>query len=446
LYGFAVLIALHGAAAASDVIEKKSQLSGVDSPKNSPSRNATLEGARAAIARGDLSEGERLLALVDESSVDHNDLDFLRGTIAAAHRDYKTAIARFRAILQRDPSLNRVRLELARVYFLNGEDVAAEHHFRAVLAQGVPPNVQENINRFLDEIRRRKHWDVGVFAAVAPDSNVNAATTAQSVDLFGLPFQLNPTAQRQSGVGFTATLTGFYQWDVTHSTKIKAGGAYYDTEYGNDAFSDRNLHLYTGPRFLIGQGTEVSVLATGSKRWYGGAAFTDGYGVSIEGQTALSPRVLLGGTVEAHRLRYADAYADYTGPIFSANLLLTYFFDAHSFARVIGGIVREQARLEPLRDFQYVLGAGYYREDLPLGLAVYINVQGALIPYDAPLPALGRVRKDVGMDYRMSLSNRNFDVFGFTPLVSYIHTDRYSNISLYTYHRSRVEVGVTRNF
>ena len=68
---------------------------------------------------------------------------------AAARRDlYDKAIVAFRAILINHPNLVRVRLELARAFFLKGQDGLARRHFELVLAGGVPPPVAANIHAF----------------------------------------------------------------------------------------------------------------------------------------------------------------------------------------------------------------------------------------------------------------------------------------------------------
>ena len=50
----------------------------------------------------------------------------------------------------------RVRLELARTFFLNGQDGLARRHFEAVLAGGVPLPVAANIYHFLNIMQARK--------------------------------------------------------------------------------------------------------------------------------------------------------------------------------------------------------------------------------------------------------------------------------------------------
>ena len=64
------------------------------------------------------------------------------------------AIAALRAVLIDDPGLVRVRLELARAFFLKGEDSLARSHFERVLAGEPPPNVAANVGRFLPRCGR----------------------------------------------------------------------------------------------------------------------------------------------------------------------------------------------------------------------------------------------------------------------------------------------------
>ena len=121
--------------------------------------------------------------------------------LAAAHaienrdaRDEKLddAIAAFRAILVDRPELVRVRLELARAFFLKEEDRLARRHFEHALAGKPPPAVAANIRRFLNIMRARRRWTAHFGAAVAPDSNLNAASGERTIFLdtpFGrLPF------------------------------------------------------------------------------------------------------------------------------------------------------------------------------------------------------------------------------------------------------------------
>ena len=91
--------------------------------------------------------------------------------VSEAKRDalLDEAIASFRNMLVERPGLLRVRLELARAFFLKGTDSLARRSFEQVLASKPPPAVAANARRFLSEIwarRARRRWNMylGAFA------------------------------------------------------------------------------------------------------------------------------------------------------------------------------------------------------------------------------------------------------------------------------------------
>ena len=129
-----------------------------EAPRRSElSAETLIEAARAALAKGELEDAEFLLQGVKPGEGNIDDLDFLYGSIAMAREDWQTAIARFRAMLIRDPTLPRVRLDLALAYFRAEEDSSAAYHFRQVLGdEDLPPVV-----------RARTRWPFSIRSAAA---------------------------------------------------------------------------------------------------------------------------------------------------------------------------------------------------------------------------------------------------------------------------------------
>ena len=112
---------------------------GFSSAQEQPSQPAlspesVIEAARAALAAGKPEDAAFLLEGVAPGEGDIDDVDFLWGSVAMARGEWQAAIARFRAMLSRDPTLLRVRLDLALAYFRAGEDGSAAYHFRQALA------------------------------------------------------------------------------------------------------------------------------------------------------------------------------------------------------------------------------------------------------------------------------------------------------------------------
>ena len=86
------------------------------------------------------------------------------------------AIGAFRTMLIEEPRLLRVRLELARAFYLKGEEELARRHFELVLAADPPEPVVANVRRFLAELQARRRWSYRLGAALAPDSNIGGTS------------------------------------------------------------------------------------------------------------------------------------------------------------------------------------------------------------------------------------------------------------------------------
>ena len=150
--------------------------------------------ATRLVAAGRFDEALVLLARLEQDNAGGTERDFLSAMIALAKHDYRRAETLLRKILQDNPNAVRVRLELARTLFFAGKDEEADYHFKLAIGQKPPAAVVANITRFREAIRARRAWRFNVNLAIAPDSNINSATDRSQVDIFGLPFQLDPAA------------------------------------------------------------------------------------------------------------------------------------------------------------------------------------------------------------------------------------------------------------
>ena len=188
-----------------------------------PSRSVGITGTEAAqllIANNRLDDARRVLEQDLASQPDDSEALFLRATIAVAQKDYDTAISLYRRILVREPDAERVRLELARTFFLKGDYDNADRQFRFARAGDIDDTVKANIDHFLDAINRLREWTINFSLALAPDTNQNAATSAAQVNIFGLPFALDKNARKQSGIGVAGDIGG--EWSPPLSDNVKA--------------------------------------------------------------------------------------------------------------------------------------------------------------------------------------------------------------------------------
>ena len=172
-----------------------------------------IADARALVDAGRFVEALNILGpLISGNAVEANTV-FLYGLAAVGAAQtpgmpddtrenlLNEAIGAFRTMLIEEPRLLRVRLELARAFFLKGEEELARRHFELVLAADPPEPVVVNVRRFLAELQARRRWSYRLGAALAPDSNVGGTSDERTVYIFNLPFQRNMEELSTSGIG-----------------------------------------------------------------------------------------------------------------------------------------------------------------------------------------------------------------------------------------------------
>ena len=408
------------------------------------SANALIEAAGVALEKGALDDAEFLLKGVKPGEGDVNEVDFLQGSIALARGEWQAAIARFRAMLARDPNLPRVRLDLALAYFGAGEDGSAAYHFRLALGEkDLPPAVRARALGLLDRIRRRKSWSVTGSVAIAPDSNINAATSARTVGLFGLPAQLSEDARRTSGVGLSANIAGGYEWLISEDVRFRASAGLYTRTYRQDEFNEQILSLRTGPRFLFKKFDFRPELTTRMRR-LGGATYNRATGLELSGNWMIGPAWRLTGSVGSERVTYESFLG--TGRIDALQLGLSHALDRATLLRANTGFRREILDEDAYSWREYIVGFTAKRE-LPLGFVLTAGPSFRWREFGAPRPILGpEARQDRTLAGHITTSNRHVELFGFMPEVTVRHERRNSNLQLYDYTRTVVEIAMVRTF
>ena len=360
------------------------------------------------------------------------------------------AIAALRRMLVIRPGLVRARLELARAFFLKGEDTLARRHFERVLAGKPPAGVALNVNRFLNAIRARKRWSLRVGAALAPDSNVSARSEEGTILIdtpFGrLPFTVQGDKPR-SGIGISMWAGGEYQYPIEDRWRLRAGADFLRREYRSDELDRMNLAAHLGRRWLIGRASEASLLASVRQSWLSDEEDWRDLGVRIEGRHRLNRRTTAFLNTARHERRY-EGRAHLDGPV----------------TDVSGGIGWVAS---PTMRFNAALGWGGVRTELETQRHTYRSARlGAtfLLPWGftvggigtlrwtdyegnwAPFVIGGGSRSDLTRTVRFDVHNRGFTVAGFSPRVSVVQEERTSNAQLHGYDRIFGELSFVRLF
>ena len=403
-----------------------------------------------------------LRPLLQQDEVDPNAL-FLYGlaSLEASQRPDRTdedreillneAIAAFHAMLVEAPGLVRVRLELARAFFLKGEDDLARRHFEAVLAGDAPEPVVANVRNFLAAIEARDRWSFNLGAALAPDSNIGAGSEERTiyVHVFGqpLPFERDAEELTTSGIGLSVWGGAEYQVPLAERWRLRAGGEASRREYSGSEFDQFYLATHLGPRWLVDRDTVASLLASARQRWVGTVPDNRAFGARLEVGHRISPRVTLSGRTSWHDRRYRTR-TGLDGPIMDASLRGSWVVTPTVRAELSAGYGQERPESLSHRNSSQWVGAGV-SVILPLGFTVggggevrWTDFEGQWPPHTPP----GEDRADQTRSLRLSILNRGLTVYGFSPEVVLVNEARETNAQLYDYQRTHGELRFVRQF
>ena len=418
------------------------------------SSDPRVQVARMLVANQKFDAALKVLRILRRDNPDNTDILFLSALAAIGEarkredegeRDklLDEAVAALRTILIDRPELTRVRLELARAFYLKGEDTLARRHFEQTLAGGLSSVVAANVQRFLREIRARRRWQGRFGLALAPDSNLNAVSSTRTIWLdtpFGrLPFTLDEETERKSGIGVSIWGGGEYQHPLSARWRLRSGADASVREYKGGDFDRQFASAYLGPRWLIDARTDASLLATVQREWSAGRPTTDQFGMRLEGRHRLTPRLSVQGRVGARRRNCRDCdWLD--GPLGEVSLGANWV--ALPILRVGGNAGWNWARAnsEHWRSDGPRIGLGATLA-LPLGFTVGVHVSRQRTEYQGS-GLLHRTidrkpREDETQTLSLSVHNRALTVYGFSPRLSLVNEQRDTNAQVLDYDRNR---------
>lgn len=150
--------------------------------------DALIERAGALLEAGEPQQAYALLAAEAAERGGDPEFDLALGVAALEAGEPAQAAFALERVLAVDPDHARARTELARAYFLMGENEAAREEFSNVRRQTLPPAQTRAIDDYLSAIDARlraQQRRIGIFieAAAGWDSNVNSATDSSQVAL-----------------------------------------------------------------------------------------------------------------------------------------------------------------------------------------------------------------------------------------------------------------------
>ena len=429
----------------------------LDQPADIPG----VDDARVLIENGKYNEALVALRPLAKTYPKRTDILFLLGLAAIERSEQRDiteadrealladAITALRTILIDRPDLVRVRLELARAFFLNRDDGLARDHFERVLAGNPPPSVVANVQLFLNSIRARRRWSTYFGVALLPSTNIGRDPHENTIiTIPGLPdFPFRPDETRKSGVGISVWGGGEYHYLLAERVRFLLGSDATLQLYPGKEFDQISLSGHVGPNWQAGRNTEISLLANVRKNWIGASPYSSDIGAKLQVGHRLTQRINFTGQAYWQRSDFrTNKFLD--GPLRDFSLYGYWLITPTVRAEAAAGYARQRPKNPLYHNVSrwgrigvsviiprgFTLGASYeLRRKQYKGGSIFNTLDGS-------------PRRDRTRILRASVYNRAFTLYGFSPQLAITNEARKSNGQFHNYKSTSAELRFVRQF
>ncbi len=384
------------------------------------------------------------------------EFDYLFGMAAIDTGEISKGIFSLERVLIVQPNNHPARLELARAYFLLGEDIRARKEFNTILKKNPPPGVRVTINQFINAIKLRETRYKTSSKAYAEvnlgyDNNVNGgpATADFTSPLFGA-LSLADSSISTDDAFYKMSVGGAVNKPVAPGEHFTMG---YDISYrGHQNAEDFDTKTFNG--YASG-----SILDGKSRYKFGGQInifYLDDQtsrnilGLNGEWQYTLDKTTQFTVSGQVSKYQYPGSAIRNTTSLttgFGISKRFTNTFKPIVFANLILG-----------RDSPYTAGSGAaavaertlhgFRTGTQLMLTPKFSLSGALlgqkVSYGAENSFFGKVRKDEFWSASLSSNWLFLENWSLRADVNFIEND--SNITINNYDRIEGQISIRHDF
>ena len=365
---------------------------------------------------------------------------FLSGMAAMQTGNYSAAAGHFRAMLTRDPSLIRPRLELALALQKSGEREAARYHYEQVLSAPLPDAVKWNIYRQLSDIRARTP-SLRLSLELASDTNPQQITSSKVVMIGGLPYTLSDSTQGELKWGVAAAAELLYPLPADPAWFAQVYGLAY--EYPGRELDNLYGQASIGKRFEW-RHNEIALSAGSHVSSYQDRRQYAGWLVRATGQWVMSSNLAWLG--EASVKSYDYSRLKFLNGKLSA-LNATAVFISNPVRRWEFGVgVAHYLAVEDAYSYWQPSVSARVSHEWPGGWITGMRVQAQQTACEAPDPFFGLERKDIEGRVELEILNRKIRWRGFSPQLMVGYVKRDSNLEIYRYDRIYSRIGLSTSF
>ena len=401
--------------------------------------------AESAQSRGDVQTAAAAYeALSHDRDADiRNEARFRRAKLLMVQGKMTEAALLLRQILDEKPAAAPVRLELAGVLDKLGDKEGAWRQIRAVQAGGLPPAVRRLVDRYSEALRAQRPFGASFEIAIAPDSNINHATSRDELGTVLGDFQIADDSKAKSGTGLALSGQAYRRFGLSGDGRqllLRFGGV--GNLYKKSRFDDFTADLGIGPELDLGS-SRLNLEAGITQRWYGQKPYMRSarLGFSAQRQIGRTTQLRLVGTAALvdNRINSLEDGKDYSGELSVE----------HALSPTTGVSITTSALRESLDDPAYSttswrFGLLGWRD---IGrITITATGQMGRLRADERLSLFPDKRSDRYLRLDLGATFRQIQWHSFAPVFRFSFERNRSTIAFYDYRRTRTEIGIVHAF
>ncbi len=382
--------------------------------------------------------------------VETMDLMFWIGTSAMQVGDTQLAIKKFQQMLDIDPQLHRVRLELAATYFRMGRFDLARLELEIVQGSSPPPAVQKNIDKMMAAIEERTKklfYNLRASLGYLRDDNVSSGPEQKSYEVAGGTFTPGSTSSEVTDTAVVANAAGNVLVDIGENKGLMWNTTFslYNKAYSDySAFNYLAVDLTTGPWWA--RPRDIFKLPFGFfESEYGSERLSRAFHVDPNYEYHFSPFFSLKGLYSYTNENYhGDSRSDLDNRSQVFELTPSFYFQNRKhIVSVTVGYDDHDAKAD-----RYSYGDPYYACSYFVSLAsqteLFFKYQLARREYKAKPTLYNQFRIDDRHSFTAVISQGFFKYFFASLAFGYIKN--HSNLDLYDYDKKTYTLSIGCRF
>lgn len=400
-----------------------------------------------AQARRDAAAIGDAIAIYDALAADpdpeiRTEARYRKGLMLADLGHFAEAAAAFRDLLAERPDVLSARLELARVLAAAGREAEARRELRQARAIGIPQDAAAVVEQFATVLRSRRPYGVSFELGLAPDSNINRATEARTLDTIIAPLTLSSDARAQSGLGLRTAGQAFVRLPLAADLSLTPRLGLAANTFDDRRFNDVSASALVGLEWA-GAADRISVSIGQTYRRYGGEPYARTDTVVVEALRPLSPRSQATIAFSAARTTY-ELNPLQDGKLYDLSLAYERALDPRTGLSLGASITRQTAADPGYATWAAGATVGAWRQTRWGEVSGSVGLRRT--EGDARLFLFPEARREWLTSGRIGMTLRRLKLAGLTPTVRLIAEDNASTVGIYDYRRLAAEFSLARSF